>query len=466
MTVVSIPIVGPTYTNRSLPVNAQITRNFYIEINREGGEAVSLMPFPGLKSFATTGAGSNRGSGRFQGTYYTVTGNTLYSIDNLGTATSRGTIPGSNHCKLVSDGINLVITYGTGKPITWNGTTLTVGTDVDLPNANTSAYINRRVAYDGAGADIAFSDLDTPLSVNSANITKAQSAVSDTLAVESNIKQVIVFSEDIITPYYNSGSGNPPYDIIQNSLIRIGLGAIHSVATNKDFIYFLGSDLMVYRMGGLQAQAIGNPAIGQAIEGYANPKNAKGMVFTFQNQNFYLLSFDEESWLFSEGSGWTNLAFGVSGAPSLINSYQKIYEKHLVADRRNGNIYELDFDTFTHNGDVIQWQRDTVSVNGRTFGVPGARVFMNKLELVLEPGTSLITGQGSDAQIMMSYSDDNGQTFSSERWMSVGVQGEYKTKLEWFGLGWFYNRMFRFKMSDPIKWTLISLHADVDLSNG
>ena len=135
----------------------------------------------------------------------------------------------------------------------------------------------------------------------------------------------------------------------------------------------------------------------------------------------------------------------------------------MVSDRRNGNIYELDFDTYTDNGDVIQHRRDTISINGSTFGKPGAEIFMNFLRLEIESGTSLVT---AESQIIMQYSDDNGRSFSAERWLPIGDQGEYRHELIWWGMGTFRNRMFRFTMSDPIKWVLIKLSADVELGNG
>jgi len=61
------------------------------------------------------------------------------------------------------------------------------------------------------------------------------------------------------------------------------------------------------------------------------------------------------------------------------------------------------------------------------------------------------------------YSDDNGRTYSSERWKSIGEQGEFLHELVWESLGSFKNRMFRFTMSDNINWTLIKLSADIQL---
>lgn len=466
MATLPFPIIGPTYTNRSLPVSSQVTRNFYIEVNEQGKEVVSFMPFPGSKLFATAGVQANRGVGELNGLFFTVSGSELYSVSAGKVATLIGTIPGTGRCKLESDGTNLVIATGTTKPLTWDGTTLTQGTDVDLPNASTVVYLNRRVIYDGTGPDIAFADLDAPLSVNSFNVTRADTHPDNMLAGFSHNQQYFGCGSESIEPYYNKGSGNPPYALITNSVKEIGIKAIHSIGQNKAFTYFLGSDLVPHRLSGLTLQAIGNPAIGQAITGYTDTSDAYGMCFTLDNQEFYLLSFPtgNETWLFNETSSlWTNLANGTGGDQHLISDHQFIYDKHLVADRRNGNIYELDFDTFTDNGAVIQRQRDTVSVDGATFGRADARVFMDRLRLRIEPGTSLVT---TESQIIMSYSDDNGRTWSSERWAPIGEQGEYGWIVEWLGLGDFFRRMFRFTMTDPIKWVLISASADVELDIG
>lgn len=466
MALLPFPVVGPTYVNRSLPVSAQVTRNFYIDLSLQGNEPVSLQPFPGLKPFATTGGGVNRGTGVLNNVLYTITGNTLYKVTSSGASTVIGIIEGSGRCVLESDGENLVISTGVGKPYAYDGSILTQGTDEDLPNAATVTYNNRRVIYDGNGSDVAFADLDDPLVVNSFNITIAESETDDMRAVIAHNAQVYAFGATSIEPYYNSGVGNPPYQVITNSVEDLGLHAIYSLASNKDFVYFLGSDLVPYRVAGLAVQPIGNPAIGQAIRNYSDSSDAFGVTFRFDSLSFYLLSFPagNETWLYNEQSGlWTNLAFGTDGSQHLISDYEFIYNKHIVADRLTGNIYEMDFDTFTDNGDVIQRQRDTLSIDGGTFGAPGNTVFMDRLELMIETGQSLAT---DEAQIIMQYSDDNGRSWSGERFADVGVQGDFTYRLEWFSLGMFRNRMFRFIMTDPIKWVILSAQADIELGYG
>lgn len=466
MPVVAIPIIGPTYTNRSLPVGSQVTRNFYVEVNQQGGEIVSFMPFPGLKPFAVAGTGKARGRGTLNGVLYKISGTELFSVTSSGATTLIGTIPGSNRCVLEEDSAgNLVITNGAGKPFSYDGSTLVQGSDNDLPNASTVTYINDRVIYESA-TGLSFSDLNAPLIVNSANVLKANTIADTVEAVISHRQQVITFNSKSIEPNYFVGTGNPPYARVNNAVQQVGTSAKYSVTSNNNFIYFLDNHRQPSRMSGLSVQSIGNPAIGQEIEGYSDVSDCFTVPFNFDGQEFCLFSFPSggSSFLFSEASStWTNLSFGTSpqGEQHLISDYINIYGKHLVSDRRNGNIYELDFETFTDNGETIQRRRDTANVNGKTFGFPGRTIFMNSLELVIEPGASLVTEESS---MSMEYSDDNGRTFhSADSVRLVGEQGDYTYKLKWHGLGSFYNRMFRFTMTDPIKWVLISAHADIEV---
>ncbi len=464
MVMVPFPIFGPTYKVRNLPVGSQVTRNFYPEVDDQGTELTSLSPFPGLKLFGTAGTGGNRNMGVLNGILYTISGTELYEVAAGGTATLKGAIAGSNRCGVTNDGNVLVITNGSNKPYSFDGTTVTLGTDVDLVNSNTSAFINKRVVYDGNNGDVIFADLNSPLIVTSATVLVAEANPDDSNAVWAFKQQLHVAGDETIQPFWNSGVGNPPYDPVNNAVQQVGVTAFHTIAKNKEFSYFLGSDLNVYRYDGLSTAPIGDSAICQQIASYGVTSDAYGICFSFHGSNFYLLSFPtgNETWLYHEQSQlWTNLAYGTQGDQHLISAYAYVYGKHLVADRRNGNIYELDFDTYTDNGDVIQRQRDTVSINGNSFERPGTRVTMNSLQLVIDPGVSLVS---SEATIIMQYSDNNGRTWSSEDWATIGEQGDYDHILEWYSLGSFRNRMFRFRMTDPVKWVLIKAMCDVEFS--
>lgn len=463
---VPIPVVGTTYTSRSLPVSAQVTRNFYIEASPLSENETVLSPFPGLKPFGSAGTGAPRGLGVYKDKLYAVNGSSLFYVNASGSSTNLGSIGGGGRCVLEEDTARLVVTTGATKPYQYDGTTLTPGSDVDLPNASTVTYIKNRVVYDGNNADVVFADLGAPLIVDSSNITSADNKPDDMVAVKAYRDQLFAFGFNSIVPYYNSGVGNPPYSTIQNAISEIGTSAPYSIASNYRSLYFLGNDLNIYRIGGLQPEPVGNPAIGNAIRGYSSHSGAYGKCFTWNHTNFYMITFPGfATWLYAEGIGWTNLAFGQDAEPHLIYDYAFVYGKHLVQDRRNSNIYELDFDTFTDNGESIDRQRDTIKISGKDLGFPGKEIYMQSLELVVETGTGIITGQGSDPRVMMSFSDDGGRTWSTEQWGYIGKMGEftYGQNPCWRDLGSFYERQFRFRMSDPVKFVIVSANADIEV---
>ena len=465
---VAVPIIGPTYQSSSLPVANQVTRNFLIEADQNSDTVAALVPFPGLKLFAATPKMFSRGLGRFNGELYSISEDILYRINAVGDYFEIGFIGGSNRCSIEESTTSLVIATGEGKPYAYDGTILTQGTDIDLPEASTVSYIRNRVAYDGVNGDIAFADLGSPLSVNSANVTSVDTNPDATLAVQAFRDQLFVFSEHSITPYYNSGTVNPPFLVIPNAFTGVGVAAIHSIAVNSRSMFFLGSDLMVYRVNGLQPEPVGNSSIGAAISKYPSGSisGAYGVCFNLRNQYLYLLTFPgQASWLYTDGIGWTNLAYGVEGEPHLIADYQYCYGRHLVSDRLSGNIYELDFDTFTDNGNVIERRRDTKKITGKDLGRPGKEIYMSRLEVVLETGAGTISGQGENPKLMMSYSDDGGRTWSPEQWADIGSMGSftYSQNPIFYDLGSFYERQFQFRVTDPVKAVLISANADIEV---
>jgi hypothetical protein len=91
----------------------------------------------------------------------------------------------------------------------------------------------------------------------------------------------------------------------------------------------------------------------------------------------------------------------------------------------------------------------------------GNRITFDKFQLDLETGLGIATGQGEDPQIMLRWSDDGGQTWSSEHWVSAGPQGSYKTRAIWRKLGQARDRVFEVTMTDPIPWRLLNAWIDV-----
>lgn len=465
---VSIPIVGGSYQHRSLPLSSQVTRNWYPEFNQDSKSIISLLPTPGAKTFCTSAnTGSDRGMHDFNGTLYKVSGTTLYRVNSIGVETSIGTISGSARCAFVNDATTMIIVTG-GVVYSYNGTTLATETDLDFESPNTVAYLNNQAIYDGDNGRWSSSDAGSLTSINALNYANAESS-GDALDRVYVFNQILyLMGLKTIEPWYNSGSGTPPFDRVEGGILQVGLGARWSVAHNDQFMYFLGDDRNIYRMTGTQATPVANPAIAYALQSYATVSDAIGMCCKWNGQNFYLLTFHaaDKTWCYSESADmWFEMSSSLDGGRHLANSYIYIYGKHLIADHDSGDVYEWGFTTHTDNGSTIKRVRHSKPIDGSLFDptVVGKPLFMGELEIIINAGTTtLLTGQGSNPDLMLRYSDDGGRTWSSYVHGTPGQIAQHTWKLKFGPLGRFYERIIEISATDPIAWEIYGARAEIE----
>lgn len=466
---VPINITGGTDKHKSLPLTGQVTRNFWPQLqdNDRSQSKYILESWVGKKLFVAH-AGADRGMLAHKGVLYKVSGDTLYSVAANGIHTSLGNIGSLGRCVMlgVTEGI-LVVTGGV--VYLWDGATLTVGSDPDLGTPNAATFINGKVIYDtdDETGEYGVSNVGDSLNVDGLNYGTAESN-ADKLKRPYAFNQVIeMFGEASIEPYYDSGTGNPPIDRIEGGLVQgVGLAALHSTANNKDYLYFLGSDLQVYALqGSTNLQPVSNKNLTQEFYKYSTISDAIGWCMQLKGQWFYTLTFptQSKSWLYPEGGEWFEWSTGIHGERDRSNSYAYCYGKHLVADYENGNIYELDFDTYTDAGDTIVRVRRTAPLHGGLANAPGKTMEMNKFSLYMETGTGLIEGQGSDPVVLLSFSDDGGKTWSTPLPGNVGKLGEFQLEVSWFCLGSFKSRVIEITTSDPVYYSIYDASAEIEV---
>jgi hypothetical protein len=131
-------------------------------------------------------------------------------------------------------------------------------------------------------------------------------------------------------------------------------------------------------------------------------------------------------------------------------------EKTIVSDYANGNLYRFNPLSYTDNGDPI-----VMEVITRHISQDNSRLFIDSLQLDIEAGVGLSTGQGSNPQIMLSISKDGGHTFGIEQWVSMGAIGEYKARAIWRRLGMARDWVFKFRITDPVKRVILGATASI-----
>jgi hypothetical protein len=271
---------------------------------------------------------------------------------------------------------------------------------------------------DSNGGQFQVSDVGVPGSISANNFATAESSPDDTVRVFTFNERLYPFGNGNSTEtWWNSGSGNPPFDRVQGGTMNIGISSPYSAASSTDFVYFLGSDNSVYRFSATQPELITPTAISAIFQSYTTTTDARAYVVNIEGMSFYVINFPTagKTWAYNEdGKAWFQLSTGADQDNYTGTSYAEAYGKKYIGS--GGNILELDIDTFTDNGETIIRERVTppvVSPNGN-------RIEMSSLTLLMETGIGLITGQGVDPKVMIQASYDGGKSWGDEDWVDIG----------------------------------------------
>ena len=469
---IPVQMTGASYQSRSRPLSSQITQNFYQQFNEQQKDPFVLLSFPGLKLIGNA-EGKDRGFHRMAEVLYQVKGTSLYSINRLGVHTLKGSVSGTGRAIMADDGINLYIVADLK---VWQYSTdtdsITQVTDSNITGAKSVDFINNQFLY-------TFDKFTTVSNVGNGAAASGLNIVGEETLPDALVRD-FVYEEVIyrmgvrsIVGWYNSGVGSPPIEKLQGRIFNVGLAAINSVAETDQAFYWLGDDHAIYRASGGSEERISTDAISNTISKYPSVGDAIANTFTFEGQNFYQITFPSGNRTFvvneSLGvNGWFELSSGVNN-PFTTTKYQgqsiiSAYGQNMVADADNGNIYKLDLDTFTNDGESIQRIRTTQAASGELLGAKGKRVQMSSVKFIMESGVGLIDGQGDNPRISVEYSDDGGNTWSGGSWPRVGRLGEFTLQVEWFNLESFYERIFRVSTTDPVNYSIYSATIDLRLA--
>lgn len=455
---ITIQLAGPHHKHRSGQLSSQVLQNMYAERSPDPNEPPVILCFPGCKLWSA-GGGVDRGTHVMSDVLYQVAGTSLQKIDSSGIRTTLGSVPGSGYCIFSDDGNNLYFVTG-GIIYHWNGLTLSTVTQSVVTNPQAIDYLNRTFVISGDSGLFATSDVNDGTTYNPLNFAEAEARPDGLLRPKTFNNLEYMIGKETSELWWYSGSGNPPLSRQDTSLVNIGCSARDSIANSDQFLYWLGDDNHVYQVLNTSARSITDSALHSEISAFSTVSDAIGRTIVIEGHTFYIIWFPtaNKTYFYDQDVGyWGSLSYGVFGGRHLINSYQYAYRKHIVGDYRNGNLYQLDKDTFSDNGEVIQRVRTTLPITAN-----GRDIVVRRLKLIADSGVGIATGQGVDPQIMLQVSHDKGKTWEAEQWRSMGVMGEYEREIEWHSLGRAESFTFRFKFTDPTAFNLYKAVAWVE----
>lgn len=446
-----------SYKHDSLPISSQRCVNAYAENQPKSAKSpIAVFGAPGTSTFATVGRGPIRGSIEMNGVGYIVSGSEFYSIAANGTSQLLGDgITGFAPISMDGNGFEIVIVNGQFgySYLLANGTFVQISDPSFIPSF-TVTVINSIFAFDWPGTNKFFiSNVLDGRSYDALDFSSAESSPDFVKAVRNRNGLLMVFGAKTIEPWDNTGASSFPFARLKGGTIDRGIESPLALEVEDSSIFFLGDDLVFYRLNGLQLLRISTYALEIAWDKYATTDDAFCFKISLAGHKFIYVTFPTEGATFVYDIATNLWHERVSWDPTgievrwRVNCAVNVYNKNLVGDANSGKVGLVSREVYTEFGDPI-----ITTLCSPPIYKAGQQISIPIFELDMQTGVGATTGQGDDPQAMMSYSIDGGYTYTQpQEWTTMGRLGAYDTRLKWNRLGSGYQFCIKVSISDPVR---------------
>lgn len=454
--------VGPSYNTEAVSFDCQRSINLYPIISESGtSKSVSaLRRTPGLSVFATAPGGPIRGGfTSTSGRAFLVSAQYFVEMNSDGSTTTHGSLnTQSSRVVIAENNTQVMVVDGQdGWIFTKSTNSWAQIVDADFP---VTSYVSYQDGYfivveDGT-QNFFISALGDGTSWDALDYTTVESGPDNLVAVLSDKGNLWCFGNRSIEVYQNTGAASFPFERIPGAIIQTGCEAHHTIQKFNNTVVWLGTDEqgqgVVWMANGYQAQRISTAAVERQIARVSNFSQAYAFVYHEQGHLFYCLQIQglDTTWCFdAQTAMWHERMYKNAATNSMelhrASCHLFFNKKNYVGDRVTGDIYEMSLDLYDDAGDEQVWIRIAPHIQDEK-----QLISYHTFELDMEVGVGLASGQGSDPQIFMQYSDDGARTWSSELWRSIGETGDYFKRVVWRQLGRARDRVFKVSGSDPV----------------
>lgn len=459
---IEIPVGMREAKARSKFISSESLTNSYVETDQTGAPAV-YGGF-GLVEFADCDNGEIRGMDEFNETVLAVSGDTLYSIDENGEETAIGPIPGYDPVIISNNGLQAVIqSDSTSYVLEDDLTTLTAINDTDFQRSSSVAFLKQVIVSTIFNTGrFQTSNLADASAYDALDIATAEAKPDKLLRVIVSGQEAFMMGYRSVEGYYFSGKADGVPLSPTQTYLDYGLAGRMAATGIDNTIAWLANDLTVRSLREASPLAIADPAITDQIQSWSNPGSARAFTVSVGGHEWMVLrhpdgcimrDFTTQMWSTRESHGLGTWRGGCG---------VHAYKKQLIGDAINGKIWRADMNTHAEGSEPLV--RTLVS---RTLGPGGSPFTLDAVELEVEVGVGLATGQGSSPQIWMQLSRDGGETWGARMQRSLGLMGNRNLRVIWQGpFGDFLPRggVIKFGVSDPVRLVVRKAWAEVTVN--
>lgn len=428
---VPIPLAYRSSAGRYGQDGAARLMNLYAEeIGDEGKVKVALYAIGGLSRFATlTGSGGIRALLSISDDeLLAVAGRVLSRADAGGGVTAVGGVVSDGMVTMARNRANPVQAIITcdGSSSLYQSGVLTTFTDADLPPANSVCAHSGYFVWTHYDGRMSFAGPDA-VNVDALDFVTANASPDSLLRGYSRGSDLLLFGQRSIESWQDTG-GDPPFS--RTTTVNIGCLSAPSIADIDTTVCFVAHDGTVRVLNGYTPERISTHEIERLIADDTSPTTIRGYGWTERGHRFFGLTGSTWSVTYDMTTGaWHHRkSHGLSGWR--CGSAVQLGTKRIFGDIASPYLYELDPDLQTEDGDEIDCHVICPPIHGARLPVSNV-----VLDVIRGVGLNTTAPQNLDPVLLLDYSEDGAKTWSAERQVALGRQGQTRTRLQATRLG-------------------------------
>lgn len=470
MAVINLPIVGGAYKDPNTVIGCQSCINLYPEVTQGSEKTVSaLISTPAVKTLYGSGFESRcRGmTALSDGSVYAIYGHKVYKLEDDRFLPIPEVFIGGNKSVIIAENNNYACFISENTIYTLDTTSDKWGEYGEelLYPADDIVTLSQRFIFNRRGTGQIFWTDVLSTKIDALSFATAEANPDNVTALKTHDKQLWVFGEESTEIWYSTGDSDLPFAPMQGTSINAGCVQTKTIQEFGGSLAWLSNTTngtsQIVMTQGYQVQRISNHALEKELSGY-DLTDASAYVYQENGHRFYALNIPNanKTWVFDGATGlWHERAIFKNGRFKRHPAeYHAMYKgRHIFAHYNKVLLMGL-----SHNGsdeiagEVLPQVRErTTHAVSRTKGM----IRHNRLTLIAQQATGM--GNTTDPQVMLSWSDDDGVSWSDTRWRSLGKRGEHKKRTFWARLGASRNRAYRIRMTDAANLVITGAELEV-----
>lgn len=304
------------------------------------------------------------------------------------------------------------------------------------------------------GTYIVVTELNDPTSIDPLKYGSSEADPDPIVGLLKLRNELYALNRYTIEVFDDVGGTGFPFQRVDGAIIAKGLVGKDAKAVLGSSFVFMGSSanesVSIYiSSGGGNAQSICSREIDEVILGYTEAELATVNIEYHRDRQsqYVIVHFPREVWAHDLAASqvvgepvWFKLTSGVNmELPYRAQNFTFCYDQFICGDKIDSRLGSLDLVTPTQYGDIVGWEFlvGILYNESKSFQV-------YEIELVCLPGRE--PDPKMNPKIFMSHSDNGGLTWSDEKIVSVGKQGQYNKRVVWRPRNFFRNyRIYKFR---------------------